>query len=74
MEMPLNYASDCVRLAGYLIDHTPLPLIEKDQTTKPYVSTNNIWKEVFDHDIATDHLYRLPPATSTNELYILDFD
>ncbi len=74
MQMPLNYASDCVRLVGYLIDHISLPLTETNQTTKLYISTNDIWQEEFDHDITTDHIYRLLAVNSTNNLMLLDFD
>ena len=75
MQAPLKYASDCVLLVGYVIDHAPLPLIETDQITKPCTSTNDIWKEEFDNDIATDHLYRLPIATPTGDsAYLISID
>ncbi len=63
MQTPLIYASDCIRLVGYIIDHIPLSSIDFYQMGKSYDNRNDIWKEEFNYDTTTDHLYSLPRPT-----------
>ncbi|CAF2574018.1 unnamed protein product [Rotaria sp. Silwood2] len=57
MQEPLNYAADCLRLVGYVIFHDPWPIIEDNNMKKSCDKIDDIWKEEFDNDITTDHLY-----------------
>ncbi|CAF4669346.1 unnamed protein product, partial [Rotaria sp. Silwood2] len=57
MQEPLNYAADCIRLVGYVIFHHPWPIIEDDTMKKSCDKVDAIWKQEFDSDITTDHLY-----------------
>jgi hypothetical protein len=57
MQEPLNYAADCMRLVGYVIFHSPWPMIEDDTMKKTRKKTDDIWKQEFASDITTDHLY-----------------
>jgi len=57
MQEPLNYMADCIRLVGYVIFHAPWPLVEDDSIRKARDKTDDIWKEEFQTDIATDHLF-----------------
>jgi hypothetical protein len=57
MQEPLNYAADCIRLVGYVIFHAPWPMMEDDTMKKSCDKTNDIWKQEFESDITTDHLY-----------------
>ncbi|CAF4167185.1 unnamed protein product [Rotaria sordida] len=59
LQEPLNYVSDCVRLVGYIIFHDPSPILEDDFSDGAY----QIWKNEFQCDIETDHLY----STSDNK-------
>ena len=31
MQEPLKYASDCIRLVGYIIDHAPWPSVDENK-------------------------------------------
>lgn len=57
MQEPLKYASDCVRLVGYVVDHAPWPSVNKDSMKKSCDHTMNHWKQEFQSDMFTDHLY-----------------
>jgi len=57
MQEPLNYEADCIRLVGYVIFHSPWPMIEDDTMKKTRDKTDDIWKQEFESDITTDHLY-----------------
>jgi hypothetical protein len=57
MQEPLNYAADCVRLVGYVIYHSPWPMIKDDTMKKALSQSDNIWEDEFDVDIRTDHLF-----------------
>ncbi|CAF1266858.1 unnamed protein product, partial [Didymodactylos carnosus] len=48
MQQPLNYAADCVRLIGYVIPHSPWPMIEEDTMKKSRDGTDDIWKQEFE--------------------------
>jgi hypothetical protein len=56
MQEPLNYAKDCNRFLGYIIDHDPHPSIGKKQIKKYYEDLNQYWKKEFQNDISMDHL------------------
>ncbi|CAF0905170.1 unnamed protein product [Adineta steineri] len=57
MQEPLKYASDCVRLVGYVIDHAPWPSVDTNKMESSCHDTMNVWKKEFDSDMKTDHLY-----------------
>ncbi|CAF0941090.1 unnamed protein product [Rotaria sordida] len=57
MQEPLKYAADCIRIVGYVIDHAPWSMIEDDVTKKTREQMEDIWKEEFEINIMTDHLY-----------------
>jgi hypothetical protein len=57
MQVPLKYATDCIRLVGYVIDHAPWPSVDRNQMKSSCDDTNNAWKQEFDNDMSTDHLY-----------------
>jgi hypothetical protein len=59
MQEPLNYAADCVRLVGYVIYHSPWPMSKDDAMKQARNQSDNIWKDEFDVDIRTDHLFYL---------------
>ena len=44
-------------LLGYVILHSPWPMIEDDTMMKTRNKTDDMWKEEFESDITTDHLY-----------------
>ncbi|CAF4863740.1 unnamed protein product [Rotaria sp. Silwood1] len=57
MQEPLKYTADCLRLVGYIMFHAPWPIIEDKKIKKKSDRTDNIWKEEFQSEISTDHLY-----------------
>lgn len=57
MQEPLKYASDCIRLVGYVIDHAPWPSVDENKMKKACNDTINAWKQEFGSDMSTDHLY-----------------
>jgi hypothetical protein len=57
MQEPLKYASDCIRLVGYLIDHTPWPSVDENEMKHSCDDTTKSWKKEFQSDMSTDHLY-----------------
>ncbi|CAF4064257.1 unnamed protein product [Rotaria sordida] len=57
MQEPLKYAADCLRFVGYIIVHAPWPIIEDKKMKKESDRKDNIWKEEFQSEISTDHLY-----------------
>ncbi|CAF3077646.1 unnamed protein product, partial [Rotaria sp. Silwood2] len=56
MQEPLKYVADCIRLVGYVNNHSPWPQIDDDTMEKSCDKTNDIWKKEFDSDITTDHV------------------
>ncbi|CAF3313140.1 unnamed protein product [Rotaria socialis] len=63
MQEPLKYAADCLRLVGYIISHSPWPIIEDKKMKKKRDTTDKIWKEEFQSEISTDHLYNTVEET-----------
>ena len=57
MQEPLNYLADCIRLVGYVIYHDPWPIIEDNTMKKERNRTDDIWKDEFEADLMTDHLF-----------------
>ncbi|CAF1418201.1 unnamed protein product [Didymodactylos carnosus] len=57
MQEPLKYATDSIRIVGYIMDHAPWPSTDVDKTKQSCLDTNNIWKNEFGCDISTDHLH-----------------
>jgi hypothetical protein len=57
MQEPLKYEADCIRLVGYVISHDPWPMIEDETMKKARNQTDDIWKDEFEADIMTDHLF-----------------
>ena len=57
MQQPINYASDCIRLVGYVIDHTPWPSVDHNQRKDSCEDTIKTWKDEFKTDMSIDHLY-----------------
>jgi hypothetical protein len=57
MQEPLKYASDCIRLVGYIIDHAPWPSEDENKMKDSCDGTINAWKKEFQSDMSTDHLY-----------------
>ncbi|CAF0853872.1 unnamed protein product [Adineta steineri] len=57
MQEPLKYASDCIHLVGYVIDHAPWPSVDTNKKKSSCDDTMNAWKKEFDNDMQTDHLY-----------------
>ena len=57
MQEPLNYAADCLRLMGQVIDHAPWPAVDEEKMKGSCHDTLRSWKREFDVDMATDHLY-----------------
>ena len=57
MQEPLKYVADCIRLVGYVIFHSPWPMIEDHTMKKTREKTDNTWKKEFENAITTDHLY-----------------
>ena len=57
MQEPLKYASDCIRLVGYVIDHSPWPSVNEKERKDSCHDTTNSWKKEFQSDMQTDHLY-----------------
>jgi hypothetical protein len=56
MQEPLNYAEDCNRFVGYIIDHDSSSPIGKKQIKKSYKDLIQFWKKEFQNDLLTDHL------------------
>ncbi|CAF3671234.1 unnamed protein product [Rotaria sp. Silwood1] len=63
MQEPLKYASDCIRLVGYVIDHAPWPSVDENKMNSSCENTEEAWKKEFDSDMMTDHLHN----TNTTE-------
>lgn len=57
MQEPLKYASDCDRLAGYLIDHAPWPSVDGKEMKEACEGTVKVWENEFQVEMSTDHLY-----------------
>ena len=57
MQDPLKYASDCIHLVGYVIDHAPWPSVDEKKMKNFCNDTLNAWKKEFESDMSTDHLY-----------------
>ncbi|CAF1306571.1 unnamed protein product [Rotaria sordida] len=57
MQEPLNYVADCLRLVGYVISHDPWPIVKDNNMKNSYDRIDQIWKQEFGSDKATDHLY-----------------
>jgi hypothetical protein len=57
MQQPLNYADDCARLVGYLVDHVPWPSIDEKAMSSSCKDTAHAWKDEFQVDMSIDHLY-----------------
>ena len=57
MQEPIKYASDCIRLVGYVIDHAPWPSEDESKMNASCDDTSNTWKKEFLTDMSTDHLY-----------------
>jgi len=57
MQEPVKYASDCIRLVGYVIDHAPWPSVDGNKRKNSCDNTINAWKKEFESDMSTDHLY-----------------
>jgi hypothetical protein len=57
MQEPLNYAADCIRLVGHIIPHSSRSITKQDTMIKSHNEIDEIWKQEFDCDITTDHLY-----------------
>ena len=57
MQEPLKYASDCVRLIGYVINHALSSPIGTDQMEEACEKTIDIWKQEFQRNMVTDHFY-----------------
>jgi hypothetical protein len=68
MQEPLNYVSDCIRLAGYVIFHDPWPIVEDENMKKSCDQVDKTWKDEFQCGIELDHLY------DTSNDYALDDD
>ena len=60
MQEPLKYAADCIRLVGYVIYHDPWPMIEDKTMKNSCDRVDQIWKDEFQCNIDTDHLYNIP--------------
>ncbi|CAF4804971.1 unnamed protein product [Rotaria socialis] len=57
MQEPLKYEADCLRFVGYVIHHSPWPIIDDKKMKKKRNRTDEMWKEEFQSEISTDHLY-----------------
>lgn len=57
MQEPLEYASDCMGLVGYVIDHAPWPSVDGKQMKEACGDAENVWKKEFQSEMTTDHLY-----------------
>ena len=57
MQEPVKYAADCQRLVSYLIDHLPWPSVDRNQMKESCQDTMKIWKDEFNVEMKTDHLY-----------------
>lgn len=57
MQEPLKYTADCIRLVGYVIAHSPWPIVEDKKMKKESERKDGIWKQEFQSEILTDHLY-----------------
>ena len=60
MQEPLNYEADCLRLVGYVIYHDPWPIVEDKDMEKSCNQDVQIWKDEFQCDLETDHLFKTP--------------
>lgn len=63
MQEPLKYLSDCLRIIGYSVDHSPWPSVDKVKMKQSCDDTNSDWKQEFKSDMSTDHLYNTVSAT-----------
>ncbi|CAF3985661.1 unnamed protein product [Adineta steineri] len=59
MQKPLNYILDCYRLVKYVINRIPHRSNNIIEVMEHNAKINDIWKEEFDSDIITDHLFRI---------------
>ncbi|CAF4305321.1 unnamed protein product [Adineta steineri] len=57
MQEPLKYASDCIHLVGYIIDHAPWPSVDTNKMKRSCDDTMNALKTKSDNDMRADHLY-----------------
>jgi hypothetical protein len=57
MQEPIKYASDCIRLVGYVIDHAPWPSVNQNKMEDSCDDTTRSWKKEFQSEMSTDHLY-----------------
>ena len=60
MQEPLNYAADCRRLVGEVIDHSPWPSVDQEKMKDSCDDTLSSWKREFNVDMSIDHLYDTP--------------
>ncbi|CAF3335140.1 unnamed protein product [Rotaria sp. Silwood2] len=63
MQEPLKYATDCLRLVGYIIVHAPWPIIEDKKIKQEKERKDSIWKEEFQSEISMDHLFNTIEGT-----------
>ncbi|UJR07065.1 hypothetical protein I4U23_011353 [Adineta vaga] len=70
MQEPLKYVADCVRLVGYVIYHDPWPIVEDEKMKKSCDKVDQIWRDEFQCELGTDHLY----DTSDNDNRWFDED
>ena len=63
MQEPLNYAKDCMRLVGHVIDHAPWPSVDEEKMKGSRCDAMNNWKREFNVDMPTDHLYNTVEGT-----------
>jgi hypothetical protein len=57
MQEPLKYATDCIHFIEYVIDHAPGSPIEEDKMRVNSDGRSVRWRQEFQNDISTDHLY-----------------
>ncbi len=57
MQEPIKYASDCIKLVGYVIDHSPWPSVDEKEMKNSCDDTTIAWKKEFQRKMRTDHLY-----------------
>ena len=61
MQEPLKYVADCNRFIGYVLYHSPWPMMEGDKMTTARNQSDTIWKDEFEVDIMTDHVFQTFP-------------
>ena len=61
MQEPLNYVTDCKRLIGYVLYHSPWPIVEDEKMKEASNKRNSSWKNEFDADMMWDHLFNTTP-------------